>query len=303
MALGTSIRVYLADGTVTGIRHAEVVNWTGQALSCPRVRIGELGEWDQAKRPGVYLLFGTDEATDKPAVYIGEAENVFDRLQSHLSQKDFWTEIILFSNKDENLTKAHVRYLEARLTEMARVANRYEIKNGNQPQPSLLPRGDRDSMESFLGQARLLLGVLGHKVVEPIASGASTLTPGTTGPKTAAAPSSASASVTFQLTAKGVTARAVMTDEGVVVLAGSGAVPKAVESTSPGYKRLREQLVQQGVLVKDGSNLKFSQDHLFSSPSAAACVVVGAAINGREAWRTPSGESLVDLEAKQLPTN
>jgi hypothetical protein len=112
MPLGISIRVYLADGTVTGIRHAEVVNWTGQALSCPRLRIAELGEWDEARRPGVYLLFGTDDTSDRPAVYIGEAENVFDRLQSHLSQKDFWTEIVLFSNKDENLTKAHVRYLE-----------------------------------------------------------------------------------------------------------------------------------------------------------------------------------------------
>jgi hypothetical protein len=299
MALGTSIRVYLADGTVTGIRHAEVVNWTGQALSCPRVRIGELGDWDEARRPGVYLLFGTDESSDKPAVYIGEAENVFDRLQSHLSQKDFWTEIILFSNKDENLTKAHVRYLEAKLTEMARTAKRYEVKNGNQPQPALLPRGDRDSMESFLAQARLLLGVLGHKVLEPITAFPTSVP--ASNANAAPHPATPSASEQFHLTAKGVTAQAVMTDEGVVILSGSGASAKSVESISPGYKRLREQLLQQGVLVPDGTNLKFSQDHLFSSPSAAACVVVGAAINGREAWRTSGDKSLADLESQQLP--
>lgn len=29
-------------------------------------------------------------------VYIGEAENVFERLNQHLSSKEFWTECIVF---------------------------------------------------------------------------------------------------------------------------------------------------------------------------------------------------------------
>ncbi len=33
MALGKSIRIYLADATVTGIRYVELVNWTGLALA------------------------------------------------------------------------------------------------------------------------------------------------------------------------------------------------------------------------------------------------------------------------------
>ena len=39
---GRTIRIYLADGSPTGIKHAELVNWTGQAVVCPRGRVGEL---------------------------------------------------------------------------------------------------------------------------------------------------------------------------------------------------------------------------------------------------------------------
>jgi hypothetical protein len=89
MNRGQSIRIFLADGTVTGVRHAAVVNWTGQAVACPRNRVGERKDWEEAQRPGVYLLFGMEEETGRPAVYIGEAEHVLDRTQDHLANKDF----------------------------------------------------------------------------------------------------------------------------------------------------------------------------------------------------------------------
>jgi hypothetical protein len=60
MKYGKSIRVYLADGIATGIKHAEIVNWTGQAISCPRKRISELKEWPESKSPGGYFLLGED---------------------------------------------------------------------------------------------------------------------------------------------------------------------------------------------------------------------------------------------------
>ena len=168
MSIGKTIRLYLADATVTGIRHGEIANWTGQAISCPRSKLQALSEWSEAKRPGVYFLFGTDEDSGQEAVYIGEAEVVFDRLVSHLAQKDFWSEVVAFTSKDDNLTKGHVRYLESRLVEMARQVDRYVVKNGNTPQLPALPRPDRDAMEEYLDASRILLGVLGHRVLEPL---------------------------------------------------------------------------------------------------------------------------------------
>ncbi|MFK3975886.1 GIY-YIG nuclease family protein [Shewanella vesiculosa] len=125
MSKGRQIKIYLADGSVTGIRHAEIMGWTGQALTVPRSKVKELSEWEESLKPGVYFLFGVDEETGNDAVYIGEAEQVASRIQQHLSGKDFWNEVVCFTNKDENLTKAHVKYLESRLVALTNQANRY----------------------------------------------------------------------------------------------------------------------------------------------------------------------------------
>src|SRR4051794_24501624 len=107
MALGKSIRIYLDAGEVSGIRHAELVNWTGQALLCPRNRVAQLSaNWDHVVcRPGVYFLLGAEQLAARE-VYIGEAEDVLERLRRHVVEKDFWHEALVFTSKDENLTKS-----------------------------------------------------------------------------------------------------------------------------------------------------------------------------------------------------
>lgn len=61
MGIGRTIRIYLDDGSIAGIRHAEIVNWTGQAISAPRTQVKTLSDWDESKKPGVYFLFGVDD--------------------------------------------------------------------------------------------------------------------------------------------------------------------------------------------------------------------------------------------------
>lgn len=308
MPLGKTIRIYLADGTVSGVRHGEIVNWTGQALACPRSRLQELRDWPEAKRPGVYFLFGADEETGQEAVYIGEAEVVLDRLYQHMASKDFWSELIAFTSKDDNLTKGHVKYLESRLVDVAQTAGRYVVKNGNSPQLPALPRSDRDAMEEYLEATRTLLGVLGHKVLEELLA---PIDPPTTRPvaetiSSAAAvpdasiPESISAPVVanFRIHIAGLSAYAARTDEGLVVLQGSEAALSVQASLSIGYRSIREKLVQTGVLIREGSSLKFTRDHLFTSPSQAAAVVVGYAINGRDAWRLPDGTTYAVYEER-----
>jgi hypothetical protein len=71
-----------------GIKHAEIVNWTGQAISCPRKRINELREWPESKSPGVYFLLGEEIERDVPLVYIGESENVSERISIYGVKKE-----------------------------------------------------------------------------------------------------------------------------------------------------------------------------------------------------------------------
>lgn len=285
---GRTIRIYLADGSPSGIRHAELVNWTGQAIVCPRGRIGELAEWAESQRPGVYLLFGDDDVSGKPVLYVGEGENVLARLQSHVKTKDFWTQAVFFTSKDENLTKSHVKYLEARVVELARAAGRVELENGNQPTMSALPRADRDAMEEFLDPLRILLAALSFNALQQVGTSASESSGGD-------APL-AKTVLYFVVSKRGIEARGASIDEGFIVFAGSRGDSELRDSLGKGYLNLREQLIADGDLVAEGGALRVTRDVVFTSPSAAAAVLAGGAYNGREAWRDDSGTSLKALE-------
>ena len=314
MALGRAIRIYLSDGSVAGIRHGEIVNWTGQAIACPRARFPELRDWPEAKKPGVYFLFGTDDESGQEAVYIGEAEVVFDRLATHVSGKDFWAEVIAFTSKDDNLTKGHVRYLESRLVQQAVEAGRYAVKNAASPSLPTLPRSDRDAMEEFLEATRVLLGVLGHRVLEPMLSVArapvrvpealANVAPSTpVSPDTLPVASPVNGIATnFKLSDKTLRAQATRTDEGLVVLEGSQAAATEQQSLSLSNRSIRARLLQAGVLERDGNTLRFSRNQLFNSPSQAAGVVVGYSVNGRDAWRLPDGTTYGSYEERALST-
>jgi hypothetical protein len=304
--MGKTIKIYLPNESASGIRHAEIANWSGQALACPRSRFQELREWPEVQRPGVYFLFGVDDETGSDAVYIGEAEVVIDRLSSHMVAKDFWTEVVAFTSKDENLTKAHVRYLEAKLVTMAKHAGRYRLTNSSSPQLPSLPRSDRDAMEEFLVAAKTLMGALGHKVLEVLVSPPSPYH----GPTSTAdtAPSAAvdinpqdtgyqsESPPVFHLRVADVQARAIRTDEGMVVLEGSNATATTYKSITASMAALRQALLDSGVLAPSGTKLRLTRDVLFKSPSQAGGVLAGYSINGREYWRLEDGTTYANYE-------
>lgn len=305
-SMGKTITVYLPNDSAGGIRHAEIANWSGQALACPRSRFQELRAWTEVQRPGVYLLFGFDEETGVDVAYIGEAEVVIDRLASHISGKDFWTEVVTFTSKDENLTKAHVKYLESRLVAMSHKAGRYRIENTANPQLPLLPRSARDAMEEFLESVKLLLGALGHKILEPLIAA----NPRISLPMRPIDPMASltakiiefdpskviETSPIFHLKVGDIHARAVRTDEGVVVLEDSEAALVSSKSLTGGVVAKRANMIEAGMLAPFGRKLRLTRDYLFKSPSQAATVVVGYPINGRENWRLGDGTTYTQYE-------
>jgi len=168
VTFGRKVTIYLADGMPSGIRHVEIANWSGQAIACPRSRLNELKDWAEAQRPGVYFLLEKQTAETGDRAYIGESENVVKRLSQQDKNLDFWNGVVIFTSKDENLTKAHIKYLESRLTSISISADRYKIENGNTPTESMLPRSDKDAMEEYIHNLRIVMGTLGPRVLEPI---------------------------------------------------------------------------------------------------------------------------------------
>jgi hypothetical protein len=112
-------------------------------------------------------LSGSDPLSGLPRAYIGEAEIIRERVKQHKT-KEFWISAIVFVSKDENLTKAHVRYLENRLLTEGGQVGRCTLEQ-NQAGGSKLPESDREDMEVFLSHIRQLLPVLGSDLLIPVA--------------------------------------------------------------------------------------------------------------------------------------
>ena len=124
-----TIKIFFVHGDPKRLRTAELSNWTGKAIAGPRSEFDSVIAREESQNSGVYFLTGNEPETGSSVVYIGEARSLRDRLKSHLG-KDYWNQVVFFTSKDENLTKAHIRYLEGRLIELARHATRSMIKNG-----------------------------------------------------------------------------------------------------------------------------------------------------------------------------
>jgi hypothetical protein len=121
-----TIKLFLPRGDAKSLRTAEISNWSGKAIAAPRTELEGLLAREELGKPGVYILLGTDPQTNAPHAYIGEAEVIRERLKQY-REKEFWVSAIVFVSKDENLTKAHVRYLEKGLLEEAIEVGRFSI--------------------------------------------------------------------------------------------------------------------------------------------------------------------------------
>jgi hypothetical protein len=273
---GRSIRFFLVDGTPQGLRTIEVGNWTGKSLVCPRVDIARRDFRDDAARTGVYFLLGdSDSSPSGFRVYVGEADDVWQRLTQHDDKKEFWDWVVVFVSKDDNLTKAHVRWLEATLVRRIKAARSAELENLNDPAFGSLPKSDVSDLETYLEHLELVLPTIGVRILSE-----SPRVPANAGAADGAA------DLTLTMNYQGASAECIVVGGKFVVRKGSLARDREVESLGKGAKEARRRLRDSGVLQASGTPgmLVFAQDFSFDSISAAAAAVSGTGLNGRINW-------------------
>lgn len=281
MKFGKTIKIFLLDGDSNGRLTCELSNWTGKAYRIPRNKVKDSTDRADLTSTGVYLLFGKDEEFND-LVYVGEGEEILKRIIQHLPQKDFWNETVVFVSKDDNLNKAHIKYLENRLYDIAKDANRYKVLNTVVPTRSSISESDQAEMEEFLENIKLLVNTLGHKVFEE---------------KRETQPKQLIQQDTFYIrAARGADAQGKSTSDGFVVFKGSKAAITTVPSITSSFLKLRQRLIDEKVLIENGGSYEFTEDYVFSSPSTAAVIVMGRNANGLEEWKMSNGTTLRDFE-------
>lgn len=285
MKFAKTIKIFLIDGDPNGRMSCELSNWTGKAYKIPRIKIKECTDREDLMNTGVYMLFGKDEE-GKDLVYIGEAESIYKRLTQHLNQKDFWNETIVFISKDDNLNKAHIKYLENRLHDIAQTAKRYKLENSVIPTQSSISESDKAEMEEFIENIKMLVNTLGHKVFEE---------------KREFKPKQKHEIFSIKA-ARGADGQGEPSSDGFVVLKGSKAAGTIVNSMTQNFITLRQKLINEGVLVDKGEYYEFSDDYIFSSPSTAAVMVMGRSANGLTEWKQKNGKTLKEFENNEKTT-
>lgn len=284
MAYGKSIEL---NGGADSLITAELSNWNGKAIKIPRIEVASCNR-DDITQAGVYFLFcKEDDGSD--SVYIGEAENVKERLVQHLrdyqseKEKYYWTTAAIFIGRD--LNKALIRYLENRFVEIAIACKRYTVLTKNTYKNTVMKESQIAVMEEFVDNVKTLISALGYKVLEPLNKPVIIVS------DVGEHSDTEDLSLHLERTIKGlgkVEADGVRTSEGFVVLQGSRI---AVEDDDTIPVVLKQQ--RRKVSVIDGV---LQEDVLFSSPSYAAMFVIGKSANGLISWKDETGRSLKDIE-------
>lgn len=282
MAYGKSMELFLANGTAESLITAELSNWNGKAIKIPRIEVPECKR-DDLKGVGVYFLF-CKEDDDSDSVYIGEAENIQERLVQHIrdysseKEKYYWNTAVVFIGRD--LNKALIRYLENRLVEIARTSKRYLVLTKNTYRNTVMKESQVAAMEEFIDNIKTLISTLGYKVLEPIIQndGASSID-----------------DEMLYLNIGNAEATAMITTEGFVLMSGSSVNEKTtMKSLSAGMVKLRNKHLDSGK-VKDWKTI---EDILFSSSSAAADFVLGYSVSGPATWKDKNGRTLKEIESE-----
>ncbi len=284
MSYGKTIELFLVNGSADSIITAELSNWNGKAIKIPRIEISTCDRVD-IQQAGVYFLFCKEEdGTD--SVYIGEAENVKERLVQHLrdyqteKEKYYWNTAVIFIGRD--LNKALIRYLENRFVEVARSCNRYKVLTKITYRNTVMKESQIAVMEEFIDNVKILINTLGYKVLEPVLK----VTP-------EGAPDNHEQE--FYISIGNASAVGVVTSEGFVLRKGACVNEKtSIRSLGASMTKRREKIFAEGKV--DG--LTTNEDILFSSSSAAADFVLGYSVSGPAVWKNKEGYSMKELDER-----
>ncbi|MBD5113544.1 MAG: GIY-YIG nuclease family protein [Ruminococcaceae bacterium] len=299
MSRGKNINLFLMDGDANGRIKCTLANWTGVAYKIPRTELDRCKEREDLKQSGVYFLFGTSDETGNSIVYIGQAgirkngEGILNRLYEHKRnpEKDYWTEAVVFTTSNNSFGPTEISYLENRFCNLAIEANRYIVKNGNDPSPGHITEEKESELEEFVDYAKLIMGTLGHKVFVPLIVSKSDI------PNETSENEEPELYLTRTIKQINFTVKAHgrQTADGFVVLKGSFISPIDADYLPKGSLERRRQ-------CKVDENNMLLEDVLFSTPSGGAVFAIGKNANGWVEWKTADGKTLHDLEnSEEIP--
>ena len=262
-----AVEFLLLDGSMDGIVLASRKGSNTRALKIPRDHLADAADEIQKCNIGVYFLFYEKKVLDIENLYIGESANLYSRLLNHANNKADWVTAFVFCAEDLNKSILHL--VERSLCQ--KIANNgHTVGTKVTNQNIMIGESDHLFAQDFMDEVTLFLGAFGYNALRTVK---------TTGDA-------------FYCRAKDADATGFKSNEGFTVHKGSRVASKVAPAfKNSHYAIIREALEQDSIII----DWVFQRDYGFSSPSAAASVVLGNSSNGRDLWKTSDGVKLGDL--------
>lgn len=272
-----TIQIFLPGGDPRGIRVAEITTRIVQVIEIPRSLLADFLKMPESDQVALYFLFGAADDGVEQQVYIGQTGDLRARLAKHNKEKAFWERALVLISRTNSLTQTHALFLEWYCLQAARDAGRYANANGNAGSKPHTPAPlEADCLEVF-DTGRTLLATLGYPLFDALSKPVGTAEP----------------DEIFYCHTSGAKGRGLYTAEGFVELKGSiGRLKNVASIAGKSEERLRQKLIEAGIMKPEGDTVVFTKDHLFGSPSTAGMALVGRTINGWRDWETKDGKSL-----------
>ncbi len=225
----------------------------------------------------MYILVKTN-IDSLAEIYIGEADPIGNRLLNHYRGKDFWEWGIFFISKDDNLSKAHIKYLEAELYHIAAQLKLCKLHNMNEPKRSNISEAEKADLDHFKKTMITIFPTAGLHCFTPAEQ--------------------YNEQMIFMIKQPNdhIDAKGYESKQGFVVCEGATIRRDIVGTRTKYIMKHRQQYIDQGIIRLVDNKYRTMQDITFTSPSAAASVVLGRRANGRVNWKNTDGTSLKEIQ-------
>lgn len=281
--IGRVVKIFITGKDPRSLRTVELDNWTGVAITGQPEFFKKALEAEVLARSCVYLLIKSGAEDDLPEIYVGESDDFSQRYTNGKFPVDFDT-FLIFTSKDDNLTRAHVKWLEEKLWAILKGnSGKVVVANANKPTSSKLPRADIATMQTYLGNMIYVLEALGYDLFS-VQERTST---SPAGQREQCNDQAQDLVIELYATLpKRVEDRAFLRyEDGAYVLKSDSKInARITESLPSNVRKLREQLIEDGGLVEVDDHMELTRDIPFSKPSPASALVKGRSSTGYQDW-------------------
>ena len=160
-----SIQILVVNGKPDGVRVVDrPADWNGVAVVFPREELAEAISTEFLSKSGVYALWDEDHPGAK--LYVGQSENVAQRLEEHYKSKIFWRKAIVFTSYNSMLNAGHTRWLEHNLIKRVQESGSRTLENGNTPSATQLSLQDTAHAKIFFNRMLEIMPITGLTAFE-----------------------------------------------------------------------------------------------------------------------------------------